>query len=80
LYTNFFLPVMKLKEKVQIGSRKRRVYDDPQTPYVRTLSSPDVSKDDKAELQEAYRFLDLVSLRARIDEVQEMLLRTVTRP
>lgn len=71
---------MKLKEKVQIGSRKRRVYDDPQTPYARTLASPDVSKDDKAELQEAYRFLDLVSLRARIDEVQEMLLKTVTRP
>jgi len=80
LYTNFFLPVMKLKEKVQIGSRKRRVYDDPQTPYARTLASPDVSKDDKAELQEAYRFLDLVSLRARIDEVQEMLLKTVSRP
>jgi hypothetical protein len=79
-YTNFFLPVMKLKEKVQLGSRKKRVYDDPQTPYARTLASPDVSDADKAQLREAYRFLDLVSLRTQIDDVQEMLLKTVTKP
>ncbi|MGD8969574.1 MAG: transposase family protein, partial [Anaerolineae bacterium] len=79
-YTNFFLPVMKLKEKVQLGSRKKRVYDDPQTPYARTLASPDVSDTDKAQLREAYRFLDLVSLRTQIDDVQEMLLKTVTKP
>ena len=79
-YTNFFLPVMKLKEKVQVGSKKKRVYDDPQTPYARTLASPDVSDADKAQLRETYRFLDLVSLRTQIDDVQEMLLRTVTKP
>ena len=80
LYTNFFLPVMKLKEKVQIGSRKRRIYDVPQTPYARTLASPDVSEADKAALQELYRNLDLVSLRTQIDDVQEMLYRTITKP
>jgi hypothetical protein len=71
---------MKLKEKVQLGSRKKRVYDDPQTPYARILASPDVSDADKTQLRETYRFLDLVSLRAQIDDVQEMLLRTVTKP
>ena len=80
LYTNFFLPVMKLKEKVRLGSRTKRVYEDPQTPYARTLASPDVSESDKAELRDAYRFLDLVSLRTRIDEVQEMLLKSITGP
>jgi len=79
-YTNFFLPVMKLKEKVQQGSRKKRVYDDPQTPYARVLASAHVSDADKAQLRETYRFLDLVSLRTQIDDVQEMLLRTVTTP
>jgi hypothetical protein len=79
-YTNFFLPVTKLKEKVQVGSRKKRVYDDPQTPYARTLASPDVSDADKAQLRETYRFLDLVSLRTQIDDVQEMLCKTVTKP
>jgi len=79
-YTNFFLPVMKLKEKVQVGSRKKRVYDEPQTPYARALASPDVSDADKAQLREAYHFLDLVSLRTQIDDVQEVLLKTVTKP
>jgi hypothetical protein len=79
-YTNFFLPVMKLREKVQQGSRKKRVYDDPQTPYARVLASPDISDADKAQLRETYGFLDLVSLRTQIDDVQEMLLRTVTKP
>jgi len=80
LYTNFFLPVMKLKEKVQVGSRKKRVYDDPQTPYTRTLASSNVSDADKAQLRETYHFLDLVSLRTQIDDVQELLLKTVIKP
>ena len=79
-YTNFFLPVMKLKEKVQLGSKKKRVYDDPQTPYARILASADASDADKAQLRETYGFLDLVSLRRQIDEVQEMLFKTVTKP
>jgi hypothetical protein len=79
-YNNFFLPVMKLKEKVRVGSRKKRVYDEPQTPYARALASPDVSNADKAQLREAYHFLDLVSLRTQIDDVQEVLLKTVTKP
>jgi hypothetical protein len=79
-YTNFFLPVMKLKEKVQLGSKKKRVYDDPQTPYARVLASPDVPDADKVQLRETYHFLDLVSLRRQIDDVQEMLLKTVTQP
>lgn len=79
-YTNFFLPVMKLKEKVQIGSKKKRVYDDPLTPYARILASPDVQVADKDQLRETHGFLDLVSLRKHIDDVQEMLLKTITGP
>lgn len=49
-YGNFFLPVMKLKEKVRVGSRVKRVYDDAQTPYTRVLSSALLSQEDQAEL------------------------------
>jgi hypothetical protein len=76
-YDNFYLPVMKLAEKVRIGSKVKRTYDQPQTPYARTLNSPYVSEADKAELQEAYGYLDLVSLRRRIDELQDQLLATL---
>jgi hypothetical protein len=78
LYVNFFLPVMKLKEKERLGSKVKRLYDDPQTPYARLLASDDVSEEDKAELQEAYGYLDLLALRRRIDELQEELLRTLS--
>jgi hypothetical protein len=78
LYVNFFLPVMKLEVKVRTGSKVKRVYDDPQTPYARALASHDVSEDDKIELREAYSYLDLVDLRQRIDELQEQLLRSLS--
>lgn len=79
LYLNFFLPVMKLKEKVRTGSKVKRVYDDPQTPYARVLNSPHLSDQDKAELREAYSYLDLCALRRRICELQDQLLASVAK-
>ena len=78
LYANFFLPVMKLKEKARVGSKVKRIYDDPQTPYARVLESPHILEEDKAELREAYGYLDLLHLRRRIDELQDQLLGTVS--
>ncbi len=49
---NSSLPVMKLKEETHLGSRKRRVDDDAQTPRARTLANPHVSHPDKAQLRE----------------------------
>jgi transposase InsO family protein len=79
-YGNFFLPTMKLKEKVRVGSKVKRIYDDPQTPYARTLASDLVTEEDKAQLREVYSHLDLPALRQRIDEVQDQLLATVSQP
>ena len=71
LYANFFLPMMKLEEKVRVGSKVKRIYDKPQTPYARVLDSPHVPEEAKAELREADGYLDLLYLRKRIDELQE---------
>jgi hypothetical protein len=78
-YGNFFLPVMKLEEKVRVGSKVKRVHDDPQTPYARVLASPDVSEEHKAQLRETYELLDLVHLRQQIDDLQSHILNTVSR-
>ena len=78
-YGNFFLPTMKLKEKVRVGSKVKRIYDDPQTPYARALASDLVSEEDKAQLREVYSHLDLFALRQRIDELQDQLLATVSQ-
>ena len=77
LYRNFFMPVMKLKEKVRIGSKVKRIYDDPQTPYARVLADPHVPEPFKAELREAYGHLDLIYLRLRINELQDQLLASL---
>jgi len=78
LYVNFFLPVMKLEEKVRMGNKVKQVYDDPLTPYARVLASDHVSDEDKAELREAYGYLNLIDLRRRIDELQEQLLHSLS--
>lgn len=74
VYANFFLPVMKLKEKKRLGSRVRKIFDAPQTPYARLLESPDVSQADKRKLKARYASLDIVALRREIDDLLEILL------
>ena len=78
-YNNFFLPVVKLKEKIRIGSRVKRVYDEPQTPYARLLDSKLLTPDEEAELREAYGHLDLLALRRHIDALQDELLATLSK-
>jgi hypothetical protein len=73
LYINFFLPVMKLREKVRVGSKTKRVYDKPQTPYARVLASPQVSAPSKAKLRATYQQLDVVALKQQIDHLVDQL-------
>jgi len=68
LYINFFLPVMKQKEKVRDGSRVRKIFDAPQTPYARLLASPAVTDEDKARLRKIYATLDVVQLKQELEE------------
>jgi hypothetical protein len=72
-YVNFFLPVMKLKEKVRKGSKVKRLYDKPQTPYARVLASPEVSRKVKTHLRAVYQQLDVVALKQQIDHVLDQL-------
>ncbi len=76
LYTNFFLPVMKLKKKARIGSKIKKVHDKATTPYRRILRARDVSRKVKDKLRNQYRTLSLVELKDRIDEVLKKLKPT----
>lgn len=79
LYTNFFLPVMKLKEKVRIGSKVIKKYDKPKTPYQRVSLAKDISKEVKDRLREQYKMLNLVQLKRRIDAIIKRLKPTKVR-
>ncbi len=78
LYVNFFLPVMKLDQKIRIGSKIKKTYEPPSTPCARVLASPDVSESHKAQLRETYQTLDLLDLRRQINELQDKLLDSVS--
>jgi hypothetical protein len=71
LYTNYFQPVMKLIEKTRIGSRVRKKYDRPKTPYQRVLESPNVKE--KKVLRSEYAKLNPAELKRQITRLQTKL-------
>lgn len=75
LYTNYFLPTMKLVSKERIGSRVKKAYDKPATPYKRVLASPDVKQSDKKRIRKIYSALNPAQLKRNITSLQEKLLR-----
>ena len=52
LWLNLFLPSVKLVQKVRVGSKVRRVYDGPRTPFERVRSCPQADRGRVARLEE----------------------------
>jgi len=75
LYTNYFLPTMKLVSKERTGSRVKKAYDKPATPYKRVLASPHVKQSDKQRIRKIYSTLNPAQLKRNITSLQEKLLR-----
>ena len=79
LYTNFFQPTMKLKSKQRFGSRVKKSYHAPQTPYQRVLACAAVSAADKKKLQRQYRLLNPAALKREIDKQRQELFRLASK-
>jgi len=54
LFNNFFCTNLKLIEKTKVGSRYKKKYDDPKTPYQRLMESEHVNEAQKTHLTESY--------------------------
>jgi hypothetical protein len=76
LYTNFFLPTMKLKSKERIGSKVKKCYDQALTPYQRVLQAKLVSKLAKDRLRAKYATLNPAALKRKIEGLQQRLTKT----
>ncbi len=76
LYGNFFLPQAKLIEKVRVGSRVTKRYDEPKTPYRRLLASPDLDEATKRRLKRQYARLNPAGLKREILDLQDRLYKT----
>jgi hypothetical protein len=69
LYFNHFLPVTKLIKTEHHGSRVKKIYDAPKTPYQRVLDAPEVSDEVKAKLRREHAKLDVVQLKRQLDQL-----------
>ncbi len=68
LYFNHLLPVTKLLQTEHRGSRVKKIYDAPKTPYQRVLDSALVSVAAKAKLRREHTRLDVVQLKRELDQ------------
>jgi hypothetical protein len=66
LLKNHFFPTSKLVSKTRIGSKIKKVYDAPITPYERLLEDPDVPLNQKERLMDEHSKLNPFELRKGI--------------
>lgn len=68
LIQNFFIPQYKLKSKVRVGSKIKKKYDKPKTPYQRLLES-NIPEENKQKLREQYATLSYPDLKKKREEL-----------
>lgn len=74
-YLNFFIPTLKLVRKEHIGSKVKRIYDKPKTPYLRVLEHPDINEITKTNLKSKYLILNPADLIRKINRLTNKLLK-----
>jgi hypothetical protein len=79
LWLNLYLPSVKLLKKVHVGSKLRRVYDGPKTPFERVVASKQGDTAQLTILKELRRSLDPFQLAKVIDRKLERIYRLANR-
>jgi transposase InsO family protein len=79
LWLNLFLPSVKLRRKVRVGSKVRRIYDGPRTPLARVRQCPQADAQYVARLETLCRSLDPFQLSRSIERKLERIYRLANR-
>src|SRR6267378_3067133 len=79
LWLNLYLPSVKLLKKIHVGSKLRRVYDGPKTPFERVVASKQGDAAQLSILKELQRSLDPFQLAKVIDRKLERIYRLANR-
>ncbi len=79
LYVNFFQPLRKLTGKERVGAKVIKRYDLARTPYQRLLERGVLGEEKKAALEQLYRSLNPVKLRAEVEAGLEALWKLAER-
>jgi hypothetical protein len=73
-FLNFFCQGKKLLSKTSIGSRTKKIYDQPKTPFQRLMESPHLSQELKDRLAKQRAVLNPVDLQYAIHAAVRALL------
>jgi hypothetical protein len=76
---NCFMPMMKLLSKERVGSRYRKKYDRPRTPYQRLLDSGKLSRQQTKDLKAWKANLNPLELKDRVEDSLKKLWATTRR-
>jgi hypothetical protein len=79
LWLNLYLPSVKLLRKVRVGSKVRRVYDGPRTPFERVKTCPQADRERVARLEELRKSLDPFQLGKIIERKLARISRLTNR-
>lgn len=75
-YQNFFCPSVKLVEKSRVGSKYKRRYDKPQTPYQRLLASNALQPLQSQQLKQSFAQFDPFKLKKTIERKLKVIFHT----
>ena len=76
---NFFIPSQKLIKKERIGSKIKKIYDEPKTPYQRLLESTYLSSLQKRKLREQYSQKNPIFLSNELNTRLKELFKLIDR-
>ncbi len=79
LWLNLFLPSVKLVKKLRVGSKVRRVYEAPRTPFERVRECAQADPEKVAKLEERRKRLDPFQLSRIIECKLERISRLANR-
>ena len=74
---NFFLPSFKLKEKLRVGSKIKKKYDAPKTPYQRVIESGVLKTDEVEALRRRKSELNPFELKEGLELKLKEFFKTV---
>ena len=76
-YQNYFMPSMKLATKLRIGSKIKKTYEIPKTPFQRVLEAPSIPEPIKIALIERKKSLNPFTLKADIESKLRNIFKLV---
>jgi hypothetical protein len=77
LFNNFFCSNLKLIDKTKVGSKYRKKYDEPKTPYQRLMHSTHINEAQKTFLTEMYCNLNPFNLKKQIERKQREIFKAL---